>query len=170
MAMLRRLSAALSALSLLAVTACATSGTGPATSPSVTASAVTVSERSPDFTCLREAIYYEAGLSQEGRLAVANVIMNRARDGRFPATICGVIADGQSRGACQFSYRCDSRPETFGDEVKFRLATEAARLALGRQVPDPTNGALFFHAASIPPGWFGTLDRRGNFGGNIFYR
>ncbi len=131
---------------------------------------IAMSERSPEFSCLREAIYFEAGISEPGRLAVAHVVMNRAQDPRFPGTICGVIADGQSRGACQFSYRCDGTPETFPDRVKFALADAAARKAAVEGAEDPTKGALFFHAASMPPGWFKTLHRTGEFGGNIFYR
>ena len=124
-----------------------------------------------EFECLREAIYYEAGArSPDGQLAVANVIMNRAEDPRFPPTICKVVAEGEARGRCQFSYRCDGNSEDFGDAIKFRTATKAARLALEGEAGDVTKGAVYFHAASMPPGWFGTLKRTVALGGNIFYR
>jgi hypothetical protein len=42
--------------------------------------------------CLAGAIYFEAkSESLEGQLAVADVIINRARSGRFPASLCGVV-------------------------------------------------------------------------------
>jgi len=124
-----------------------------------------------EFECRREAIYYEANpRSFNGQLAVANVILNRTADPRFPATICRVVGEGEARGRCQFSYRCDGAGETFGDAEKFRAATLAARTALERPGEDITRGAVYFHAASIATGWFGTLDRTVSLGGNIFYR
>lgn len=123
-----------------------------------------------DFECLREAIYYEAAaLDLTGGRAVANVIMNRAKDPRFPNTICGVVAQGEARGACQFSYRCDGRAENFGDRLKFEGATRAAEAALSNPQEDVTDGALFFHARTMRPGWFATLKRTITAGGNIFY-
>lgn len=124
-----------------------------------------------EFQCLREAIYFEARASDtNGQHAVADVIKNRARDPRFPNTICGVISEGQARGACQFSYRCDSRSEKFYDDIKYANATKVAINAMENPEEDITKGSLYFHAARMAPGWFGTLIRTGNFGGNIFYR
>ncbi|MEM9428654.1 MAG: cell wall hydrolase [Pseudomonadota bacterium] len=119
-----------------------------------------------EFECMREAIYFEAHARHtEGQHAVADVIKNRARDPRFPDTICGVISDG-----CQFSYRCDGIAETFPDAIKYESATLIAREALENPEEDITSGALFFHAVRMAPGWFASLIRTGSFGGNIFYR
>src|SRR3546814_4388492 len=42
--------------------------------------------------CLAGAVYFESkGESLEGQLAVARVIINRARSGRFADSLCGVI-------------------------------------------------------------------------------
>lgn len=118
------------------------------------------------FECLREAIYFEASAqSVPGARAVGNVILNRAEDPRFPGSVCGVIADG-----CQFSYRCDGRPETFPDRVKYAHATRVAQMVLENPEEDVTGGALFFHATWMKPGWFATLKRTVSLGGNIFYR
>ncbi|MSU91152.1 hypothetical protein GE300_16305 [Rhodobacteraceae bacterium 2CG4] len=125
-----------------------------------------VSFTDADFTCLREAVYYEAAAnSLSGQRAVANVILNRAEDPRFPNSVCGVVADG-----CQFSYRCDGKPEVFGDQVKLANATRATEVALANPQEDVTDGALFFHAKWMKPGWFATLRRTVALGGNIFYR
>ncbi len=150
-------------LAALTLAAC----TPPAEAPPTRAQ---TSYSNDDFTCLREAIYHEAAAnSTDGGRAVANVILNRAQDPRFPNSVCAVIAEGEDKGRCQFSYRCDGRPEVFPDKVKLRNATEAATLALTNQTEDVTDGALFFHAKWMKPGWFGTLRRTVALGGNIFY-
>lgn len=124
-----------------------------------------------DFECLREAIYFEARASDPiGQHAVADVIKNRAEDPRFPNSICGVIAEGQAKGRCQFSYRCDARGEEFHDQIKFTNATRIAEEALKFPQQDITDGALYFHSTRMAPGWFGTLVRTGVFGGHVFYK
>lgn len=151
-------------ISALSLAAC----TPPPKEQEVARTATTFAE--DDFVCLREAIYHEAAAnSTDGGRAVANVILNRAADPRFPDTVCGVIAEGEPEGRCQFSYRCDGRPETFPDKVKLDGATHAARIALANRAEDITDGALFFHAKWMPPGWFATLRRTVTMGGNIFY-
>ncbi len=120
--------------------------------------------------CLAEAMYFEArGTGAQGRRAVGEVILNRADDPRFPATVCGVV-DQRTNGSCQFSYRCDSIPEVYREPAERLKALRMAATLLGNRGRDITGGALYFHAASMPPGWFGTLHRLGQFGGNIFYR
>ena len=47
---------------------------------------------SKDLDCLARNIYYEAGLeSEEGKVAVGLVTINRSNDEKFPHTICGVV-------------------------------------------------------------------------------
>jgi len=118
-----------------------------------------------DLACLAEAVYFEArGTGPEGEAAVAHVIVNRTNAREFPSTVCGVVADG-----CQFSYRCDGRPDALANPSDRANAFRIAETVLSG-APDFTNGALFFHAASMAPGWFSTRPRVGQFGGNVFYR
>lgn len=156
-------------------TACSTGSTdeaklrpGPVAEPK----AVELIGRSANsIACLTEAIYFEAHAhSEPGRAAVAHVILNRAADPRFPGSVCSVVEQGEASGACQFSYRCTMDTARIRWPEKHRAAQKTATAALEGQAADPTGGALFFHAATIPAGWFGTLERLGNFGGNIFYR
>jgi spore germination cell wall hydrolase CwlJ-like protein len=44
------------------------------------------------LTCLAQNIYYEARSEEfDGKVAVAQVTLNRANSGKFPDTICGVV-------------------------------------------------------------------------------
>lgn len=126
---------------------------------------------SKDLNCLTEALYFEArGTTYEGERAVGEVVLNRADDARFPATVCGVI-DQRYNGSCQFSYRCDAIPnDQFHEPAELAEMRRIALELLINREEDITNGALFFHAASMRPGWFNTLSKRGQYGGNIFYR
>lgn len=120
---------------------------------------------SSDLNCLAEAIYFEArGTGPVGTRAVAHVVVNRARSAKFPNSVCAVVGEG-----CQFSYRCDGRPDVLTDPSAREQARRTAESVL-MGARDITQGAMFFHAARIEPGWFATRDRVGTFGGNIFYR
>lgn len=115
--------------------------------------------------CLTEAIYFEAAASSELQVAVGYVILNRARDGRFPKSVCGVVRQG-----CQFSYRCSGKSLAQRDSVKRNGAQRAAARVLSG-ADDPTNGALYFHSAAVRGGgFFAKRPRVGVIGGNVFYR
>jgi spore germination cell wall hydrolase CwlJ-like protein len=152
------------------LTACAPDQDAPAMEPPSRRAAVPAVPQS-DFACLSEAIYFEAGSKGEaGRIAVASVIMNRVADTRFPDTVCGVISEGEAKGVCQFSYRCTLDPSVIIYPNQMKRARKTAMKTLSNQSPDPTDGAIFFHAAYAAPGWFATRERVGEIGGNIFYR
>ena len=121
---------------------------------------------SADLACLAEAVYFEArGTGVTGESAVAHVVVNRARSPKFPDSVCGVVGDG-----CQFSYRCDGRPDVLADPRARGHAYRVAETVL-EGAPDITQGALFFHSARANPGnWFSSRPRIGSFGGNVFYR
>ena len=133
------------------------------------ATAAHAAEEAPSgrtLACLAEAVYYEArGEPLQGRAAVAHVVLNRAGSGDFPDDPCAVVAEG-----CQFSYRCDGRPERLANRADREAAFATAEAVLTGAVADPTGGALFFHAARISPGWFRSRARTGAIGGHVFYR
>lgn len=128
---------------------------------SPSADAVSVSSNA-DHVCMTEAIYFEAQPSAEAQRAVGHVILNRAKDKRFPRSVCGVVRQG-----CQFSYRCSGRSLALKDSEKRRKAAKAAETVLAG-ARDTTGGALFFHSARIKPGW--SHKKTGVIGGNVFYR
>lgn len=170
MTRITRTAAALSALLILANCA-ATPPEAPAAPPpdAPTVDQATRSITGPidrsDLACLAEAIYFEArGTGPVGTEAVAHVVVNRARSPKFPDSVCAVVGEG-----CQFSYRCDGRPDVLADPTAREKALRTAETVL-QGARDITQGAVFFHAARIEPGWFATRERVGTFGGNVFYR
>src|SRR3990167_10047312 len=55
--------------------------------------------------CLARTIYFEARSEPVlGQIAVAQVVINRMRDRRWPNTVCGVVKQGGARrNQCQFA-------------------------------------------------------------------
>ena len=123
------------------------------------------------LTCLARTIYWEAkGEGREGMEAIANVVMNRLGHEGFPVTVCEVVTQGREQGTCQFSWWCDGRPDDVEEEEPYALAKEVARLALNRDVPDRTDGALYFHRTGLNPSWAGEYTKTMEVGEHLFYR
>jgi len=119
----------------------------------------------PELRCLAGAIYFEArGESQEGQLAVGRVIINRANSGRFPSSYCGVVYQPS-----QFSFvRGRSMPAVREGSAAWRSAVAIAQIADAGRWKSPAQGALFFHAARVSPGWH--LTRLARVDNHVFYR
>ena len=66
-------------------------------------------DRARSIDCLTQAIYYEAATeSDEGKRAVAQVVLNRLRHPAYPNSVCGVVYQGSERATgCQFTFTCD---------------------------------------------------------------
>jgi N-acetylmuramoyl-L-alanine amidase len=127
------------------------------------ASAVT---RDAQHECLAGAVYFEAkGEPLAGQLSVAEVVLNRARSGRFPDSVCAVV---KQRG--QFSFvRGGRMPAIARSSEAWRRAVAVASIALDELVDGHARGALFFHARRVSPRWRG-LTRVASVGNHIFYR
>lgn len=127
--------------------------------------------------CLAQAIYHEArGESAAGQLAVANVIVNRARSSKFPSTLCGVIYQNADKGhyRCQFTFACDGRADAPGERRAWaRSAALAQRVyaefALGQQVGAVPGSALYYHTTAVSPSWSNTYNAVAQIGSHIFY-
>ena len=116
-------------------------------------------------SCLATAIYFEArSESQLGQLAVATVILNRARAANYPSSICGVVYQGASRlNACQFSFACDGQSDLPPNGRAWETAVAVADLALA--VAEATH----YHADYVDPSWSRSLHRLTKIGHHIFY-
>jgi spore germination cell wall hydrolase CwlJ-like protein len=115
--------------------------------------------------CLAGAVYFEAkGEPLHGQLSVAEVILNRARSGRFPSSACGVV---KQRG--QFSFvRGGGFPPIARTSLAWKRAVAIAHIAVQDLADGPAPKALFFHAKRVSPRW--RLTRVAMVGNHIFYR
>ncbi|MGZ8284983.1 MAG: cell wall hydrolase [Allosphingosinicella sp.] len=115
--------------------------------------------------CLAGAVYFESkGEPLHGQLSVAEVVLNRARSGRFPASACGVV---KQRG--QFSFIRGGRfPAIARTSLAWKRAVAIAHIAVQDLADGPAPKALFFHAKRVSPRW--KLTRVAAVGNHIFYR
>lgn len=136
-------------------------------------SIATIRDKQRQLACLTQNVYYEAGSEPaEGKIAVAQVVMNRVESGQFGNTPCQVIFQKNviyEKVICQFSWACDKitmhkpvRPDLW------RESQEAAKMVLfeGFRLPN-IKGALYFHADYINPNW--NRKQKAQIGRHIFY-
>lgn len=122
--------------------------------------------------CLATAIYYEArSESYEGQLGVAEVIVNRVNDHRYPNSICGVVYQGATRTTgCQFTFTCDGAMSKKPRGVKWDKAQSIAAHVMMDLNEGQTGGATHYHATYVNPVWNSGLIRTNKIGTHIFYR
>ncbi len=129
-----------------------------------------------ELVCLALNDYWEArSESLAGRIAVARVVLNRAMDSRFPSNLCEVIKQVTFQGEhkrCQFSWFCDAKMDTpyEADQWRTSLKVAAAVLQADCAIPDPTGGALWYHADFTRPVWALGYETTTIIGGHVFYR
>lgn len=143
----------------------------PVTGGFATGSAMQVSDK--ELWCLATAIYFEArGESYRGQVAVAQVVLNRVKDYRYPNTICGVVFQNQNwRNACQFSFACDGIPEVVNDRRSWAQAEDIARrTTAGELYLTEVADATHYHATYVRPAWAPRMTKVTQIGLHIFYR
>lgn len=125
-----------------------------------------------NWRCLSEALYFEArGETVKGQFAVAEVILNRVKSGRFPDNICGVINQGTGRKfQCQFTYTCDGRKEVIAEPKAFERVSKVARAVIDGKSSALTAGATHYHTKAVRPRWSRVYTRTASIGVHIFYR
>ena len=112
-------------------------------------------DKDQELYCLAQNSYWESrGESFADKIAVANVVLNRTRDPRFPKTNCNVI-----REKCQFSWYCAGLNRvnirvTDSNRYDHRVvpwieSILAAIIAKNKLMKDPTNGATHFYAHKL---------------------
>ena len=122
-------------------------------------SPITADLRQKQLDCLARNIYYEAGYEPfEGKVAVAQVTINRAESGQFPSDICGVVYQKNvvyEKVLCQFSWYCSgpSAKKPMNGPVYTESMEVAKKVLLeGFRLPSIKN-ALYFHGDYINPKW-----------------
>ena len=120
---------------------------------------VTLKDRERQLTCLARNIYFESASEPfEGKVAVGQVVLNRAESGDFPTDICGVVYQKNKvyeKVLCQFSWYCES-PSTLKvrDERLYQESMEVAKKVLleGFRL-EKFKKALYYHADYVNPKW-----------------
>lgn len=126
--------------------------------------------------CLSINIYKEAGYEPvDGRIAVAQVTLNRVAHREFPNSVCDVVYEKTinrftgKRTTCQFSWYCDPVHRNRKiNETKYQESYEIAKQVLidGVRLPKLAN-AIFYHATYVDPKW--PYPRITKIGQHIFY-
>ena len=152
-----------------------------------------ITDRAPE--CLALNMYHEArGQGTAGLFAVSAVVLNRVNDSRFPNSVCEVVEQGPIRESwktrenkslpeskrkyypiknrCQFSWFCDGKSDTPRNKKMYQELLDLAKLIMYNELilVDITDGALFYHADYVTPGWAKTKQKTVEIQDHIFYR
>lgn len=128
-------------------------------------------EGSRELDCLTQAVYYEArGETPSGQAAVAQVVLNRARNPAFPKSVCGVVFQRAAKGGCQFSFACDGSTLRSRESGAWKRARKIASRALDGFVMAEVGTATHFHTLNVAPMWGPRLMRVAQVGMHVFYR
>ena len=133
-------------------------------------------EFNEEVNCLAQNIYYEAAKEPyEGKLAVAQVTLNRVNSGKFANTVCGVVKQKDKINGvmiCQFSWFCN---QAYMHIIRNQYQWEESVIAAKKALTEPVahdgiyrSGAMYYHANYINPGW--KLTKVAQIGNHIFYR
>jgi spore germination cell wall hydrolase CwlJ-like protein len=126
-----------------------------------------------NLSCLAINIYKEAANEPfEGKVAVAQVTLNRTKNPNFPNTICDVVYQKNTfmgKVVCQFSWYCDGSYK--GRVVNKQAYDESYKVAKMVYLEDfkleSVKNALYYHADYVNPNW--GKKKVTKIGAHIFY-
>ncbi len=114
--------------------------------------------------CLALAIYWEARNQPiKGQLAVADVILNRVADKRYPDNECEVVFQHK-----QFSFYWDNKSDKPLEENAWHKAKELAKVAV--IVPGTAKGSTHYHTTEVQPTWSLCLAPVTEIGDHVFFK
>lgn len=119
-----------------------------------------------EYNVLLRIVEAEAGGEDiTGKMLVANVIMNRVENGRFPDTVTEVVYQKNANGKAQFSPTVNGRIDSVN--VSQETVDAVERVLNGE---DSSNGALYFRSVHSNGTWHDNALRRvAEHGNHIFY-
>ena len=130
--------------------------------------------------CLALNVYHEAKNQPFiGQVAVAQVVMNRVYDERYPNTVCEVVEQGPTyswkpdfpiRNRCQFSWYCDGLSDTPTEKDAWDNAIMVANGVYHSDFEDFVEGATHYHAYYVAPEWASAKTYIVRIEDHIFYR
>ena len=135
--------------------------------------------KADEVECLALNIYHEArNQPTAGKLAVAQVTLNRVKHDRFPNTICGVVYQGYYlnnnpiKHKCHFSWLCDGKSDKPKEIESWNYA-----LMLARHMHegifdniDVVKDATHYHAVYVKPYWTKEKKKVKVIADHIFYK
>ena len=134
---------------------------------------VSAEDKLRQLDCLTRNIYWEAASEPfEGKVAVAQVTLNRVEDGRFANTVCGVVYQKNvfyEKVVCQFSWFCEGNHKI---KAVYKPMWQESELVAKKvllenfRLPGMKN-ALYYHADYVNPNW--RKARIDKIGRHIFY-
>ena len=114
------------------------------------------------LVCLALNVYHEARDQPFiGQVAVAQVVMNRVHDDRYPDDVCEVVMQGPTyswkpdfpvRHRCQFSWYCDGKSDKTPDQTAWEQALVIAQGVYTGNLDDFVEGAPTMQPMSCPNG------------------
>jgi spore germination cell wall hydrolase CwlJ-like protein len=134
----------------------------------------TVAQVKKELECMAINVYREAANEPiEGRIAVAQVTMNRVNHPSFPNDVCSVVYQKSvvmTQVVCQFSWYCDSAHRTRPiHQALYQESYEVAKKVLLENFRlKSLEDALYYHADYVNPRW--RLERIDKIGTHIFYK
>jgi spore germination cell wall hydrolase CwlJ-like protein len=113
--------------------------------------------------CLATAVYFEArGENHMGQMAVAQVVVNRMHDDRYPDTICGVVWEPKA-----FSFTHDGKSDRMKHPESRSKALQVAKATLDGEGLGITS--THYHTVSIKVYWSKHYQLDGRVDGHYFY-
>ncbi len=132
------------------------------------------------IVCLALNVYHEAkNQSLAGQIAVAEVVMNRVDDPRYPNNVCDVVKQGLTykwkpsvpiRNQCQFSWYCDGKSDVAKEKDAWQESISVAKGVYYGYLDAYLEGATHYHAYYVNPSWAETKTYITRIDDHIFYR
>lgn len=120
---------------------------------------------------MARTLYGEArGEGARGMQAVANVIMNRVKQGGwFGASVKDVVLKPK-QFSCWNENDVNRTIILNANSAQLATARNIAERVISGELPDITGGATHYHAKSITPYWAKSLTKTATIGNHVFYK
>ena len=128
-------------------------------------------EAMTQLCCLAVAVFFEArGEPTTGQYAVAEVIMNRVEDDRYPDTVCGVVFE-DSQFSFTEHYSILSRASNSSKAAVLADAAQKAKTVASDVLDGYRIGitSTHYHTVSVDPFWAEHFELDGMIGNHLFY-
>jgi len=122
-----------------------------------------------EVECLARNIYFEArGEPRAGKIAVAEVTMNRVKSNQFPKTVCAVVHQ-KHKNICQFSWVCEGKRSVRNNNAWRESQRIAESILISKKRYGIIGNAKYFHATYVNPKWADESRMIAQIGNHIFY-